>query len=113
MGTHPIFESDFDCLTECRNPAHLHPPRDLMNPTTMARSRSQMSIMAKCAFKIELSALTKSSMLPPPSKSAPEFNWSMSISQSIAFALITRQTRRHDSVHIKKLEIKVSLAFTK
>jgi len=19
MGTHPIFESDFDCLTECRN----------------------------------------------------------------------------------------------
>jgi len=19
MGTHPIFESDFDCLTECKN----------------------------------------------------------------------------------------------
>merc|ERR1711935_1064142 len=101
MGTHPIFESDFDCLTECRNPAHLH-PRDLMNPTTMATSRSQMSIMAKCAFKIELSALTKSSMSQPPSESAPVFNWLMSISQSIAFASITRQTRRHDSVHIEK-----------
>merc|ERR1711953_297369 len=23
MGTHPIFESDFDCLTECQ-PVHLH-----------------------------------------------------------------------------------------
>merc|ERR1711892_1012170 len=110
MGTHPIFESDFDCLTECRNPAH-GPPRNLMHPIIMGDPPSQMSIMAKCAFKIELSALTKSSMSPPPSKSAPGFNWSMSISQSIAFASITRQTRRHDSVHIEKLEIKVSLAF--
>merc|ERR1711892_141493 len=110
MGTHPIFESDFDCLTECQNPAHLH-PRNLMHLIIKGGHPSQMSIMAKCAFKIELSALTKSSMSQPPSKSAPEFNWSMSISQSIAFALITRQTRRHDSVHIKKkLEIKVSLA---
>merc|ERR1711892_1128175 len=106
MGTHPIFESDFDCLTECRNPAHPHPPRNLMHPIIMGDPPSQMSIMAKCAFKIELSALTKSSMSPPPSKSAPGFNWSMS------FASITRQTRRHDSVHIEKLEIKVSLAFT-
>merc|ERR1711892_196519 len=102
MGTHPIFESDFDCLTECRNPAHPHPPRNLMHPIIMGDPPSQMSIMAKCAFKIELSALTKLSMSPQPSKSALEFNWLMSIYLSIAFASITRQTRRHDSVHIKK-----------
>merc|ERR1711892_1623069 len=111
MGTHPIFESDFDCLTECRNPAHLHLPRILMHLIIKGDHPSQMWIMAKCAFKIELSALTKSSMSQPPSKSAPVFNWSMSIFLSIAFASITRQTRRHDSVHIEKLEIKVSLAF--
>merc|ERR1711892_1406809 len=102
MGTHPIFESDFDCLAECRNPAHLHPPRNLMHLIIKGDHPSRMSIMAKCAFKIELSALTKSSMSPPPSKSAPESNWLMSISQSIAFASITRQIRRHDSVHIEK-----------
>jgi len=24
MGTHPIFESDFDCLTECQSVVDLH-----------------------------------------------------------------------------------------
>merc|ERR1711892_1135468 len=26
MGTHPIFESDFDCLTECCSPSSTHLP---------------------------------------------------------------------------------------
>jgi len=28
MGTHPIFESDFDCLTECLEPV-VHPSGQL------------------------------------------------------------------------------------
>merc|ERR1711970_934800 len=107
MGTHPIFESDFDCLTECQNPAHRHPHHPPTDPTiiTMMINGSQMSIMARLAFKFELFALTKLSTFPPPSKSVPASNWSMLISPSIAFALIIRQIprrhhHRHDSVHI-------------
>jgi len=28
MGTHPIFESDFDCLTECLNDSLIRQMRD-------------------------------------------------------------------------------------
>merc|ERR1712130_463652 len=41
MGTHPIFESDFDCLTDCepRLADILHPEADMLRP--QSRSKNQ------------------------------------------------------------------------
>merc|ERR1711868_40113 len=46
MGTHPIFESDFDCLTECQVPLQLptseNPPREV-EPHQVALQPSEIA----------------------------------------------------------------------
>merc|ERR1712004_41464 len=63
MGTHPIFESDFDCLTECsaESPESLHAsPSDRSPPTTRitAKSWSELSPGSLLFFTTELPDLT-------------------------------------------------------
>merc|ERR1712241_181944 len=63
MGTHPIFESDFDCLTECsaESPESLLAlPSDRSPPTTRTttKSWSELSPGSLLSFTTELPDLT-------------------------------------------------------
>merc|ERR1711962_631753 len=47
MGTHPIFESDFDCLTEMSSPEPIPPINNIPNQSdvTVSQSKSFLSNM--------------------------------------------------------------------
>merc|ERR1712176_1461012 len=58
MGTHPIFESDFDCLTEC----HLFPTR-MLNSTQKQRLLLNMKISLSLLLRFKLATHISSAAL--------------------------------------------------
>merc|ERR1712227_436035 len=79
MGTHPIFESDFDCLTDPRKkllkfPNQISPnpksnPQDLSNPKNQLKSRLTNRLRNQ---KIWLKSLTKKQSKAPDSRMTPK-----------------------------------------
>merc|ERR1712098_662857 len=47
MGTHPIFESDFDCLTECTYVAGMDPEQKERNNKAVRKSRAKKNKLLK------------------------------------------------------------------
>merc|ERR1739847_231210 len=81
MGTHPIFESDFDCLTECflesshRLPAFRLDLPDTVLPSLIPGSVSLFQLSSPCSSMVNslvLSALTRSMLDGNTSLSSPK-----------------------------------------
>merc|ERR1712002_285049 len=64
MGTHPIFESDFDCLTDSKSKKSQWPLSKLQSSRKFATMKSRTTAEAKT--KLRRSRLTLVETKPPP-----------------------------------------------
>merc|ERR1712176_1013192 len=66
MGTHPIFESDFDCLTECQSKSHVSSVKTTLAPAGGLTRPQLLTLTTRSLLSATVPCTTSCAPLPSP-----------------------------------------------
>merc|ERR1711970_98288 len=105
MGTHPIFESDFDCLTECFLESPVQSPVCLLDSTDMVLPRATSGSATLFQLPYSASCTLNLPVLRPQLRSLPDGNISPSSPRSpVQMVMMKKKKKTTNKSNVGKNE---------